>query len=500
MGKGSRVETGSPTQVQRQPRGVFYIIMILMWEYFSYYGMRGLLVLYLTQKLLFSDEHAYALYGGYTSLVYVTPIIGGILADRYLGYRWAVILGAALMVIGHITLGIDGHQTLYIALAFIICGYGLFKTNISVLLGELYHRNDSRRDSGFAILYVGGNVGAFIAPLACAYVAQRWGWHYGFALAGIGMALGLMIFLSGRRHFINKGVAKWQPLQQHGLISAKSLGPIVAGVIVSVALFAVILYQEWTIWCLTLIGLAGVILIARLFLRCDAKDRRSLISILLFMVFGVIFWAFDQQGGSSISLFIERNVDRHIFGGMIPAAAFQSINPFAILVGGALVVGLWRLLARLGLTPSALFKLTLGMAILTLGFFIIALGAQLATVNGQSSMLWVIAGLSLVGFAELFIDPVAMAEITRLNPAGSVGFLAGVYMLVTGSFANYIAAKVAGLTSVQSVGGQVHSLVHAAEHYYNVFDKIAYVALIGVLVLIVVAMIERYIHRRRHVI
>ncbi|ODN44086.1 peptide permease [Piscirickettsia litoralis] len=472
--------------------------MILMWEYFSYYGMRALLVLYLTQKLLFSDQHAYALYGGYTSLVYVTPIIGGILADRYLGYRWAVILGALLMVIGHITLGLDGQQTLYIALAFIICGYGLFKTNISVLLGELYQRDDSRRDSGFAILYVGGNIGAFLAPLACAYVAQRWGWHYGFGLAGIGMALGLLIFLYGRRHFINKGEAKWQPLQEKGLASPKSLVPIIAGVIVGVVISALILYQNWTIWCLALIGIVGAILIIRLFMRCNAKDRRSLISILLFMVFGLIFWAFDQQGGSSISLFIERNVDRHIFGNVIPAAAFQSINPFAILIGGVLVVGLWRLLARLGMKPSALFKLTMGMIILTLGFFVIALGAHLATATGQSSMLWVVLGLSLIGFAELFIDPVAMAEITRLNPAGSVGFLAGVYMLVTGSFANYIAAQVASLTSVQSVGGHVQSLVNAAEHYYKVFDKIAYVTLIGVIVLIIVAVVERYIHRRRH--
>ena len=190
-------------QITSQPKGLFHLIAIQMWEYFSYYGMRSLLILFLTQKLLMSDEHAYALYGAYTSLVYVTPILGGYLADRYLGNYWSVVIGALLMVAGHAVLSIpsDDHITLYSALTLIICGYGFFKTNSSCLLGELYKGHESARDSGFSISYIGGNIGAALAPMLCGYAASRWGWHIGFGLAGIGMFLGLIIFSFGRHNF-----------------------------------------------------------------------------------------------------------------------------------------------------------------------------------------------------------------------------------------------------------------------------------------------------------
>ncbi|WP_229597677.1 oligopeptide:H+ symporter, partial [Serratia marcescens] len=186
-----------------QPRAIYYVVAIQIWEYFSFYGMRALLILYLTHQLGYTDSRAIDLYSAYASLVYVTPILGGWLADRLLGNRVAVIAGAALMTLGHIVLGLSAvsAQSLYLALAIIICGYGLFKSNISCLLGELYPAQDSRREGGFSLLYAAGNVGSILAPIACGLAAERYGWHVGFALAGIGMFAGLAIFLLGGRHF-----------------------------------------------------------------------------------------------------------------------------------------------------------------------------------------------------------------------------------------------------------------------------------------------------------
>ena len=218
-----------------QPRAIYYIVAIQIWEYFSFYGMRALLILYLTHQLGFDDSHAISLFSAYASLVYVTPILGGWLADRLLGNRTAVIAGALLMTLGHVVLGVESTSawSLYVALAIIICGYGLFKSNISCLLGELYAHDDPRRDGGFSLLYAAGNVGSIAAPIACGLAAQWYGWHIGFALAGIGMFIGLMIFLSGSRHFRHtRGVAAGDALPGAGIFhsaAAKQLVRLSAG-------------------------------------------------------------------------------------------------------------------------------------------------------------------------------------------------------------------------------------------------------------------------------
>ncbi|WP_018298772.1 peptide MFS transporter [Fangia hongkongensis] len=470
----------------KHPKALYYSIAINIWEYFSYYGMRALLVLYLTQKLLFSDTQAYALYGAYTALVYVTPIIGGAIADRYLGYYWATLLGAATMVAGHIVLGLDGHG-LYIGLALIICGYGLFKTNISCLLGAAYSRTHPKRDSGFALMYVGGNIGAFLAPIFVAWAAQVWGWHYGFLLAAIGMAIGLVIFLLGTPHFERGNQPEWQALKKDGFFSFRVFPFVIAGILLCTLFFTLALYYLFAGWILLVCVLVSLYFLFFLFLRLNKEDKRALLAICFFMIFGLIFWAFDQQGGSSISLFIERNTLREFAGFNIPAASFQSINPFAILIGGVIMSQLWYLLIKAGVRLSALVKITIGIFILMLGFFLIMMGAKVAAESGgHVSMMWVVGGLLLIGFAELFVDPVALAEITRLNPGGSVGFLAGTYMLLTGAIANYAAAEIATLTSVKAINGAQNFLVDSAKGYYKVFGGITTFAFATFIVLILI--------------
>ncbi|GEK15571.1 peptide MFS transporter [Aliivibrio fischeri] len=470
----------------KQPKGIFHIIAIQMWEFFSYYGMRSLLILFLTEKLLMSDQHAYALYGAYTSLVYVTPIIGGYLADKYLGNYWSVILGSLLMVGGHFVLSFPSsdHTTLYIALSLIICGYGFFKTNSSCLLGELYQTKEQEhgREAGFSISYIGGNIGSMISPILCGFAAMKWGWHVGFSLAGIGMLLGLCIFMTGRKNFSHVSKPNLPALQKKSAgIPHWSL--LLASLVVAAVGLVFVLKNLWAGYILLVICLMSLGHIINLYRKSDEEDRQKLNSIMYFMLFGTVFWAFDQQGGSSISLFIERNIDTDIGGFTIPTAFFQSINPIAVIVGGAAVAWLWKVLDSKSISVRTLTKLNIGLLLLTAGFSLITLSSKLAMASGQTTFVWLLIGLLCIGVAELFIDPVALAAITRLNPHGATGTLAGIYMLAGGSVANYLAADIAQFTSTGTgENAGTLDLIVSATQYHHVFQSILFVT-IGVFVL-----------------
>ncbi len=470
---------GNNMQLSSQPKGLFHLIAIQMWEFFSYYGMRSLLILFLTQKLLMSDDHAYALYGAYTSLVYVTPILGGYLADRYLGNYWSVIIGGSLMVAGHAVLSIPSHDNtmLYAALALIICGYGFFKTNSSCLLGELYKDHEDARESGFSISYIGGNVGSALAPIFCGYAASRWGWNVGFALAGIGMLIGLIIFSTGRKHFAHVQKANLPALRK------KTAGfshwqLIILGVIVCATGLVFVLQDLLAGYILAVVLAFSALQMFRLYRKSSTEDRKKLNAIIYFMLFGMVFWAFDQQGGSSISLFIERNIDTDIFGYHIPTAFFQSVNPVAVIVGGIAVAWLWKVLAARQISVRTLTKLNMGLFLLTAGFSLIALSSKLAMASGHTTFLWLFIGLFLIGIAELFIDPVALSAITRMNPQGATGTVAGIYMLMGGSVANYLAANIAELTSTGTQATNAADLIASAAQYHHVFQSIFIVTVV----------------------
>ncbi|MBP3139517.1 peptide MFS transporter [Aliivibrio fischeri] len=470
----------------KQPKGIFHIIAIQMWEFFSYYGMRSLLILFLTEKLLMSDQHAYALYGAYTSLVYVTPIIGGYLADKYLGNYWSVILGSLLMVGGHFVLSFPSsdHTTLYIALSLIICGYGFFKTNSSCLLGELYQTKEQERgrEAGFSISYIGGNIGSMISPILCGFAAMKWGWHVGFSLAGIGMLIGLCIFMTGRKNFSHVSKPNLPALQKKSAgIPHWSL--LLASLVLAAVGLVFVLKNLWAGYILLVICLMSLGHIINLYRKSDEEDRQKLNSIMYFMLFGTVFWAFDQQGGSSISLFIERNIDTNIGGFIIPTAFFQSINPIAVIAGGAAVAWLWKVLDSKSISVRTLMKLNIGLLLLTAGFSLITLSSKLAMASGQTTFVWLLIGLLCIGVAELFIDPVALAAITRLNPHGATGTLAGIYMLAGGSVANYLAADIAQFTSTGTgENAGTLDLIVSATQYHHVFQSILFVT-IGVFVL-----------------
>jgi proton-dependent oligopeptide transporter, POT family len=446
------------------PKGLWYLISIYMWEYFSYYGMRAILVLYLIEHMMMQDNKAYSIYGAYTSLVYLTPLFGGIIADKLLGFKNAVIIGALLMVAGHILLGIGGDHILFYAMSFIICGYGFFKSNMSCLLGELYSKDDPNRDAGFILLYLGGNVGGIIAPIVVGFIAHYYGWHTGFSVAGIGMFIGLVVFLFGRKYIPSADTRKF--VIKNTLIR----NMIVGGSIALILVFSYILLNNMIVgYILFIVSIITGCMLLYIWIKGDSKHRKNLNLIFLLMLFAIAFWVFDQQTGSSIVMFIARNVNTHMLGIEVPAAVFNSINPFAILIGGSVVAYIFSKLKQNNQFVD-MMKFFLGLLLLTLSFLLLFIGAKMATFSGKSSPIWVIIGLIALGCAELFIDPLALSQITSLKTKNT-GFIAAAYMLFTGSVANYIAAKLADLSS-SNLAGNVASITQQATLYKNLFYHI----------------------------
>ncbi len=480
-----------------QPRAIYYVVALQIWEYFSFYGMRALLILYLTHQLGYNDTHAFSLYSAYASLVYVTPILGGILADKLLGNRVAVVTGAALMTLGHVVLGLSAVSpfSLYLALAIIVCGYGLFKSNISCLLGELYSAEDPRRDGGFSLLYAAGNIGSIIAPIACGLAAEQYGWHVGFALAGIGMFAGLVIFMCGHRHFRHTSGVNRQALQARRAV-LPNWSWLLLGLLLSPLLVAVLFWRDWSSYALALVCAAAMIILGKIFRRATPEQRRGLIQIVILMALGTLFWAFAQQGGSAISLFIDRFVNRHLLSFTVPTALFQSVNGFAVMACG--VVLAWLVSERSGGNRILRIwgKFALGLALISVGFGILTFNARWAALHGQASMGLTVLGLAVMGCAELFIDPVAMAQITRLTIPGVTGVLTGIYMLATGSVANYLAGIIANQTAESSFAHGGDALTHSVMAYANVFSDIAWGALGCVALVAVIWLVNLLLVRR----
>jgi proton-dependent oligopeptide transporter, POT family len=484
---------GGQILTARHPPGLYILFFAELWERFSFYGMRALLVLYLTKELLFSDQQAYGVYGAYGALVYTTPLIGGWLADHYLGYHRAIILGGLLMALGHLCLSLGHSLLFYIALALLAAGNGLFKPNISTLVGQLYAEHDPRRDAGFTTFYMGINIGALIAPLICGFIGETYGWHYGFGLAGVGMLTGLLVFVLGPR------------VTKHGLPPRETraqgwagLGQVVLlGVAASVAILAVLMfYHRLTGWILIAAGAAALLWLLRVARASPRVERERLLAIFVLTTFSVTFWSFFEQAGSSLNLFADRNVDRSAFGWTIPASLFQSVNPMFVIALAPFFSMLWLRLGSAGREPSTPIKFALAILLLAAGFAVFGLSAALAGADGKTSMLWLLLGYLLVTSGELCLSPVGLAMVTRLAPARLVGALMGVWFLST-AFAHYIAALIAKLTSAPNTANATALPPTATVDLYGeVFVQIALVAgIVGCALLLLAPRLKIWMHQ-----
>jgi len=447
----------------------YFIIAMVAWEFFSYFGMQAMLILYLTQHLHLSDSAAYKLYGDFTSLIFVTPILGGWLADKFCGYRYAVMWGCLLIIAGHLVLGGFTLHGLYLGLSLLILGIGLFKSNAICLIADCYPQDSAGKAAAFSWYYVSGNVGSIASQLLCPFVAQKMSWSMGFSIAAFGMVIGLVTLILAQPYF------SWQHEQAENAIwnkfsNYKKITISLLLIFISLAITYCVMKELIVGYFLIGISLLSIYMFVGIYKESNLVQRKSLLTVAALTFFATAFWIFDQQGSSSISLFIERFVNRDIEHFIIPAGMFQSINPMIILITGVLMAYVWRLLSNRNIKPSAISKLSVAMLLLTLGFIVLSHAASLACIRQSVSMLLPIISLSLVGAAEIFVDPVLLAAISEASPEKAKGRLVAIYYLAVGAIANYLAAWVANFTTDPTTN------IATALTYHTAYTEITYIA------------------------
>ena len=455
------------------PKGLSTLFFTEMWERFSYYGMRALLILFMTAPLAvgglgFDTAKAGAIYGTYVSLVYITSLPGGWLADRFLGQRRATLYGGVLIMLGHISLAIPSMLSFYAGLGLVTLGTGLLKPNISTMVGELYTPEDERRDAGFSLYYMGINTGAFIAPLVCGWFAQseqfrgilatmgiapESSWHWGFAMAAVGMFLGLVQYLAGWKHLGSAGMYPAPAESPQAANAQRRLLRIGLAAVVGIAVL---------VWALSAAGvvritaqgvsnvlgvvllLTTVIFFAWMFLAAHwtPEERKRLIVVFVLFVAALIFWSVFEQAGSTLNLFAQRATRTEAFGIPFPPSWLQSVAPFLLVVLSPVFAWIWW---RLGpRDPSSPTKFTIGLVCVSLSFAILVIPAQAAEQGIRVSPLWLVATYFLHTVGELCLSPVGLSAMTRLAPARIVGLTMGVWFVAL-SVGNYLGGRVGGL-------------------------------------------------------
>lgn len=433
-------------QLFGHPKGMFFLFFAELWERFSFYGMRALLVLYMTTQLLYSDEMSLGVYAAYGSLVYATPLIGGMLADRILGYRKAIILGGILMAIGHIMMTIETPFFFYMSLAIVIVGNGFFKPNISSLVGSIYEGQEEKREAGFTIFYLGVNLGGMLAPLMCAWVGLNYGWHYGFGLAGLGMILGIIFFLRGTRSnlFGEHGKVPKEVLLKTKSEQNRTDVLVLVAAIVSVPLFAGIIYfHEYEHWLVILVTIAITVILALIMKKVSKTERQRLSVIVYFTILATVFWAIFEQAGSSLTLFADRNVN--LVG--LNAAQTNSINSFFIMLLAIPFSVLWTFLTRKGKNPSSPVKFSFGLILLGVGYLVFGFSAYHADANAHVPMFYLIIGTFVYTIGEMFLSPIGLTKATELSPAKFTAFIMGLWLLAS-FYGHFFSGQIAKLTAV----------------------------------------------------
>lgn len=449
------------TEIGGHPRGLYTLFFTEMWERFSYYGMRALLVLFMVDSVRggmgLSDANATAIYGLYTAGAYLAALPGGWIADRLWGARRSVWIGGIIIAAGHFLLAVPATKTFFLGLILIVIGTGLLKPNISALVGTLYPEGGSRRDAGFTIFYMGINLGAALGPLVCSALGERLNWHAGFAAAGVGMILGLIQFHFTKRHLGEAGDAPGVHGERPTQLTRFLAGTLLVGVIASTALglFGVIRFDPVilakrttvTIVLIAVLYFAGIFLLGSL---TSAEKKRVSVVILLFLG-SALFWAGFEQSGSSFNLFAERYTDRQIGGWTLPAGWFQSLGPVFVISLAPLIATLWIKLDKHKIEPSIPAKFGVALLFLASGFAVMSAASSVVVRSGPVLPVWLISTYLLHTIGELFLSPVGLSSVTKLAPQRFVGQMMGTWFLAT-SLGNLIAGLLAGRFDTASVG------------------------------------------------
>jgi POT family proton-dependent oligopeptide transporter len=485
------VARGQP-EFAGHPRGLYMLFFAEMWERFSYYGMRALLIFYLTKHWLFSDADAAGIYGAYTALVYITPVLGGWLADRYLGQRKAVLFGAVLLTIGHGLMAFEGTggqsdptiNIFWAALSFIIVGSGFLKANISTIVGQLYPRTDLRRDGAYTIFYMGINLGAATGVILAGWLGETYGWAYGFGAAGIGMLLGLIVFVVLKPWLMGRGEAPDSVALARPVGGVKLEWWLYAIGLAAIAVTWLLIQREAVVGWLLLAG--GAILFGYVLLEAQKLDREArerIWAIMFLIALQPVFWGLFEQAGGSLSLFTDRYVDRQ----GVPASLFQSINPIYIILLGPLFAALWTWLGRRGMEPSTPAKFGLALVQMGLAFIVLVVGANLAGPDALVPVLFIFLLYLLATTGELCLSPVGLSAMNRLAPAAMASLIMGAWFYASAG-GNFVAGLIGRAT-----GGEDGAMTREAA--ISVYQAIGWIAIgVGVLVLVLSPLVRRWMH------
>ncbi len=490
---GAFIASRKTEEFAGHPRGLYMLFFAEMWERFSFYGMRAILVFYLVQHWLYSEGEANGVLGAYGALVYIMPVLGGWLADRYLGQRKAVVFGGTLLAIGHLLMAVEGTggasdptiNIFWAALAFIIVGSGFLKANISVMVGQLYGLTDIRRDPAYTIFYMGINAGAALGTILVGYLGQTVGWSWGFGLAGIGMVVGLIVFI--RFKPLLKGAG--EPLEP-ALLSRPSVGGVkletvlyAIGVGAVAVIWALIQYRDVMQWLLLISGLAllGYFLKEALKLEPIARDR--MFAILFLIALNPLFWGLFEQAGGSINLFTDKFVDR----AGVPASLFQSINPIFIIFLAPIFAWIWTVLARRNLEPSAPAKFGLALLQIGIAFLVFVWGALSVGIENPTPVIWVFLLYLFSTTGELCLSPVGLSAMNRLAPRYLASLIMGAWFYMT-AVGNFVAGVIG-----EATGGESGEM--SKEGTLDIYWDIGLIAIaVGIAVLLVSPFVKRLMH------
>ncbi|HEX3236436.1 MAG TPA: peptide MFS transporter [Gemmatimonadales bacterium] len=455
------------------PRGLSTLFLTELWERFSYYGMRALLILFMTAPiaaggLQFDAAKAGVIYGSYTALVYMMTLPGGWLADRFLGQRRATLYGGVIIMLGHISLAIPSIATFYLGLGLVIIGTGLLKANVATMVGQIYAPDDERRDAGFSIFYMGINLGALTAPLLCGWLAQseqfrgilssagispELSWHFGFGMAAVGMFLGIVQYLGGWKHLGTAGMEPVAPANeterarqrrqlQLGIVAVLAAAGLLVGLSLSGILRITAQGLGNAFGLLLLLITVGFFLWLFLSAQWTPAERKRLTVVLVLFLGATVFWSVFEQQGSSLNLFAQRNTDTRIMGHPFPPSWFQSVESVFLVLLAPVFAWVWIRMGKRD--PSSPTKFAIGLFFVAAGFGVMFLAARLAQNGVRVSPLWLVATFFLHAIGELLLSPVGMSAISKLAPARIVGLTMGVWYLAL-SVGSYLGGRVASL-------------------------------------------------------
>lgn len=481
------------------PIGLYVCFFTEMWERFSFYGMKALLLLYLIKYHLFTDDHGYNMIGAYGGLVYAIPVIGGLLADRFLGMRKAVIFGGILLVCGHLGMAIEGHQAtvengvvhrdenalqiFYFSLALIVVGVGFLKPNISTIVGKLYGENDPRRDSGFTIFYAGINLGAFVSSLLCGWLGETYGWRYGFGAAGIGMLFGLLVFIWGQKHLYGHAeprdptllAQKVMGISREKLIYLGGLAGVfvIWGLIQFHSLFLKIIPDVFepspvvlSMHVILVVLLVGVVWF--MIRHCNKVEREQMLAVLAFIAFCLIFFTLYEQTYGSWMLFSERVMNRDALGFNWSAEQLTALGSVFIFALTPIFAWLWPRLELRGLNPSKPAKSALGLIFGGLAFLVLSYSSHHVESNGLTGFWWFVLAYGVLEVGEMLLSPIGLSAVTQLSVPRVVSVMMGGWFLGT-SYSEVLAAALGKLSSIQIPEGGAVNVAEALSKYDQLF-------------------------------